>query len=1647
MASESIRDLVVRLSLESDSFSSNIRTITAQIKEARSDFALAAAGNKNYDKTVEGMTAHVAELEREMQLQNKAVDQYQRKLQKANDSLEKSYKKNQQLKSQLTESKNAYDALAQKVKETAQEYKSLKQLYGEDAPATQRVKARLESLTNELKKARKGYSELNQKVNVSNRTIQNNADKVTRAQTELNNARAAVINIKQQLDELNLKIKAAPWTEFAEQCDKAAKTLNSLGSKMESVGKKLSVAVTTPILAAGKSMIQASIDYESAFADVKKTVEATEGEFADLSEQIIEMSKEVGQDAVSIASVFAIAGQMGIETENLAEFARVMIDLGNATDISATEAAEKLSQFRNVTNMATDDFDHLGSAIVDLGNKNSTTESSIMDMATRIAAAGTQVGLSVQEILAMATALSSVGIEAEMGGSAFSKALIKIEVAAAEGADGLEDFASVAKMTNEEFYELWKSNPADAFMSFIQGLSRLDEEGISAIATLNDMGFKEVRLRDTLLRSTNAVDLLHKTLNESNEAWKKNSALSDETNKRYATTEYRLKNLKNSFTEISRRIGDDLNPILQEFIDKGFEIADWLDGLDKSQREAVIRISAISAVTGPVLIILGKLNKSVLSPLLKTFASFARACAAAGGGVKGLLSVLSGSPAVWLAVGAATLYALNQLKEYATGAAQTKQAMTDLEDVADRWARHQAESIYSGDGMGRFDLTESDFVNARKSLEAAQEWKDGLIAVWTDGKKESNAIVKEWTDSFAELNDGVIAELNTIRNNAAETGISGLSDQIDDDIATLNNMNKEVAKLLKKRQNGYLTKKEKLRLDELIDTRQKIMIKYDLVPAEGEEGYKNILNQVKAEESRQRLEQGENFKTDLSLYGDGLLAAAQGYKAIREQHQADYDTQYKLIDQIEDETKKTKALAELSESYGKQRKEDLRDYAATIQQLYPQIANSDEFKTASENFDLLIEKIGLYNREDGKAKGETAQEISDLLAGWSEDDIVSYIGLLEQIHSLMKMGFTDDEVRNMFPDLGEAFNFENLQSQLKYIYDFAKDNGFDGLANLIETQLPEEMQKIMVSLGIDTNDAAIDWQNFIDSIKDVSIPVSATVTLDKYTQEAYDAFVENNPVKVRGVVSAISGLGKYESKDDILTDAEAGNVAFYEDGIEISASVAIDKVNGNDIVVIGDDGKLHVILVADVDLSKAKTAATSAFEDAESTSWFSYLGKNVKNLFNPETWGKTKEYAQSTKDLVEQMVRLGNNVATNKDGVLGFLYGKLGANWGNEILEKMTTQDVNNIATLVQTLSDAAQNGIVTDEDIENLKLLVYFFATLETLDIGQNIIAGVKQNMVNTNWMDTAESVSDALFMDLSKAMANKTLQGLTAEGIDNIESLAKTLSDAVRNGTVTDDDIENLELLIDFLNSLNTFGVGQNIIEGVKEGMGDMSWTDTAEGVAGDLIRALCEALGIHSPSTVMRDEVGSYLAEGIGEGLESYDYTANVSAAAEKIRRTLASALTYTTFYNIGRQAGAGLAAGIRAGSNSATTAITSVAQQIINAVKLALRINSPSRVMRDEVGVMTMRGWTEGIQMEAASTQKAISNAAHYLTDSASGIVSNMNSYDNRTMVNSSSSVNLHVENLQVRDEQDIHALAVEIATLTKNNQRARGLRMA
>ena len=60
--SEYLRQLVVSLSLDSDNFARNMRTINQQIKEAESSFRLAGAGVDNFENTVQGAQSKVSML-------------------------------------------------------------------------------------------------------------------------------------------------------------------------------------------------------------------------------------------------------------------------------------------------------------------------------------------------------------------------------------------------------------------------------------------------------------------------------------------------------------------------------------------------------------------------------------------------------------------------------------------------------------------------------------------------------------------------------------------------------------------------------------------------------------------------------------------------------------------------------------------------------------------------------------------------------------------------------------------------------------------------------------------------------------------------------------------------------------------------------------------------------------------------------------------------------------------------------------------------------------------------------------------------------------------------------------------------------------------------------------------------------------------------------------------------------------------------------------------------------------------------------------------------------------------------------------------------------------------------------------------------
>lgn len=577
----------------------------------------------------------------------------------------------------------------------------------------------------------------------------------------------------------------------------------SVGNIMTGVGSSLTKTVTTPIVAVGKHAVESAVNWETAWTGVTKTVDGTEKQMAGLEKELKNMSLRTASSKADIAGVAEAAGQLGIATENIADFSETMIQLGDTTNLSSDEAATAIAQFANITGMAQSDAHRFGSSVVDLGNNFATTEADIVSMAMRLAGAGTQIGISETDILGFSTALSSVGIQAEMGGSAFSKFMIemantveyansdvtslanslglaedqteelgseietereRLEKFAAmagmtgdeftqafqedaaraityvirglsemgglgsesfkilnqsveEGGQSLELFASMAGMTAEDFKEYFEQDAAGAIETltetyrnsgdvfdltferisqavqnggeeletiaamagmtgeefkaafeddaesalehFQDGIYSMGDSTASALVWLDQMGYSEIRLRDTILRSTGAIDTMEEALNTSAKAWREDKALTEEANKRYGTSESRFKQFSEAVDLLAIEFGNQLLPTITDLVVSFTEFVTGLSNMDDGTKKLIVQVLLFLAAIGPVVSVLGNVIKFV-GLVVGSFKSFIGIISNIIGFVSKLLGVFWKIPEIFrtVMVGAKALWAI-----------------------------------------------------------------------------------------------------------------------------------------------------------------------------------------------------------------------------------------------------------------------------------------------------------------------------------------------------------------------------------------------------------------------------------------------------------------------------------------------------------------------------------------------------------------------------------------------------------------------------------------------------------------------------------------------------------------------------------------------------------------------------------------------------------------------------------------------------------------------------------------------------------------------------------------------------------------------------------------------------------------------------
>ncbi|WP_279036548.1 phage tail tape measure protein, partial [Gemmiger formicilis] len=491
-----------------------------------------------------------------------------------------------------------------------------------DISAFQKQQAAVEATRKRLEMLRQQYDNIQREMEETGNESADMKNKLLAKQLQIDKTSASLEKQTTKLNELSSALEEAGVNtddlahsseQLSGKIDDLKKKQGEAADKAMTFGDKAGQAfnqVHEAIVAAGiavalkeiyeyfASCAQASMDFESAITGVAKTTDLTDEELAAMSDSIKALSTEIPATTEEIAAVAEAAGQLGIQKDVLLDFTEIMTMLGTATNMTADEAATALARFANITGMATDNYGRLGSVIVDLGNNFATTESEIVAMGTRLASAGKLAGLTEPEIMALAAAMSSVGIEADAGGTAMTQTLNAIEKAVAKGGDDLAEFARIAGMSSEEFSSAWKNDAMSALTSFIGGLGKLDEQGESTVLVLEDLGLTGIRQSNMLKALGLAADQMTGAVNTANTAWQQNTALTNEANKRYATAQSRLTMMQNAYNNLKVAIGDAYTPALSEAYGVGTKVLNEITKFVQANPGVVAAITGLSTALG-----------------------------------------------------------------------------------------------------------------------------------------------------------------------------------------------------------------------------------------------------------------------------------------------------------------------------------------------------------------------------------------------------------------------------------------------------------------------------------------------------------------------------------------------------------------------------------------------------------------------------------------------------------------------------------------------------------------------------------------------------------------------------------------------------------------------------------------------------------------------------------------------------------------------------------------------------------------------------------------------------------------------------------------------------------------------------------------
>lgn len=412
-------------------------------------------------------------------------------------------------------------------------------------------------------------------------------------ETTLNSAAQKVSNLKAHVQELGLE----------------GKTVGQVFSDLFGQHFTTAIAMAAVHLLQGslQQIYQNVVDIDTAMTELKKVTNETDSTYQSFLTEAGARAKNIGTDVSSVVNATADYARLGYslsDATKLADVSAIYYNVGDDLD-SFDKATENIVGTMKAFNIQANDAISLVDKLNNVSNNYAVSSGDLGDILQRSASAMEAAGNTLDQTIALGTAMNSVVQNAETTGSTLKVLALRIRGATTELEQMGEETDTVATSTSKlradimgltnvdgkgGFDILTKSGDFKSTYDIIQGIakvySKMSDVDQAALLELLAGKNRANGVAALLSQASQAADVLQTSLNSSGSAMAENERVLD-------SVEGRLKIFEATFQEIST---DLLNSgLVKGVISLGTALLDASDGFIKFSGVIPTATAALSA--------------------------------------------------------------------------------------------------------------------------------------------------------------------------------------------------------------------------------------------------------------------------------------------------------------------------------------------------------------------------------------------------------------------------------------------------------------------------------------------------------------------------------------------------------------------------------------------------------------------------------------------------------------------------------------------------------------------------------------------------------------------------------------------------------------------------------------------------------------------------------------------------------------------------------------------------------------------------------------------------------------------------------------------------------------------------------------------